>query len=350
LNHRIRVLDGYRAMAIGMVVLYHYFAKWTPPDHATNLYPYNAIFRDAFSYGYLGVNFFFIISGFVIGMTLTNCSTPIEFFIRRFARLWPAMLACSIITFVGLSLLPAAPFEARFRDLMPGLIFTSPQVLNAALGTDLQWLDGAYWSLFVEVSFYVWAAFLFFSFRKWFGLAFLCLLALSLVPMFLEGSLRSIATIGLVANYIPWFCAGIGFYLLHAQRDKVLGFLLVFASAALLAFHALRDAELGELSFTAAFFGAFLIFVHRPAWVSVFSLRPLTVVGEASYSLYLLHQFLGVSLIAHFAEEDGAWTVLYAIAVLTGMIIASVAIYRYWEVPVKRAVLTAFRSKIPAAA
>ena len=121
---RIGILDGYRALAIGMVVLYHYFARWTPPDHAANLYPYGPVLRDAFSFGYLGVNFFFIISGFVIGMTLERCKTPGEFFVRRFARLWPAMLACSIITFAGLSLVPAAPFPARAADPVPGLLFT----------------------------------------------------------------------------------------------------------------------------------------------------------------------------------------------------------------------------------
>ena len=343
MSNRILILDGYRAVAIGMVLLYHYFARWTPPEHEVSLYPYGSTLSSAFAYGYLGVHFFFIISGFVIGMTLNTCKTPFEFVVRRFARLWPAMLACSIITFAGLSLIPGAPFEARARDLVPGLIFTSPQILNLGLGTDLRWLDGAYWSLFVEVSFYAWATVLFFVFRGRFGLAFLGLLAASFMPPLLDGTLGSMASIVLVAPYMPWFCAGIGFYHLHARKDTGIAFLLVALSAAVLVLRAWLDGRVAEVAFGAVFYAAFLAFVYRPTVVRLFSTPGLTVVGEGSYSLYLLHQFLGVAIIGWLADGGGRWTVVYAVAVAAVMVFVAIAIYRFWEVPTKRLILSRMR-------
>ncbi len=349
MTNRIGILDGYRAVAIGMVMLYHYFSRWTPPYHAVNLYPYGAVLRDAFSFGYLGVNFFFIISGFVIGMTLERCRNPGEFFIRRLARLWPAMLACSIITFAGLSIIPCAPFPARVPDLAPGLLFISPAILNRLFHAKLNWLDGAYWSLFVEVCFYAWAGFLFFTFRTRFAAAFLGVLVLSAVPLFFEGPVAAAASIALISRYMPWFCAGMGFYLLHAKKQRQLATSLIVASAALLAVQAFRGARPAELVFAAAFFAAFLAFLHLPRAVRLFGSAPITAIGEASYSLYLLHQFLGVSLIAYLATGHGAWTVIYALLVMATMVAVALAVYRLWELPAKERMLSAFRSRIAVA-
>jgi len=67
---RIDTLDSLRVIAIGMVMLFHY------------LYLYNGKFyeiaylqKELFKYGYLGVELFFIISGFVITLTLKIVKT-----------------------------------------------------------------------------------------------------------------------------------------------------------------------------------------------------------------------------------------------------------------------------------
>ena len=49
-------------------------------------------------YGWSGVDIFFIVSGFCIGMTITRTSSFYEFIIRRFARLYPAYLIAGLIT------------------------------------------------------------------------------------------------------------------------------------------------------------------------------------------------------------------------------------------------------------
>lgn len=54
---RITILDGFRAVAIISVMLYHYFNRWAPPLNSVSLYPYGSKFS-YFNYGYLGVEFF----------------------------------------------------------------------------------------------------------------------------------------------------------------------------------------------------------------------------------------------------------------------------------------------------
>lgn len=99
-NSRIEFLDGLRCFAILGVLLFHYFSRWTPPWYPENLYPYSSVLSRLLSRGGYGVNHFFIISGFVITLTLFKCDNFSEFFIRRFCRLFPAMLLCSVVTFL----------------------------------------------------------------------------------------------------------------------------------------------------------------------------------------------------------------------------------------------------------
>jgi peptidoglycan/LPS O-acetylase OafA/YrhL len=87
---RIDILDSYRFIAILSVMLYHYYSRWTPPQNNVSYYPYGSGY-DHFSLGWLGVQFFFIISGFVIAFTLTRTGSFTEFWKKRLIRLLPSM-------------------------------------------------------------------------------------------------------------------------------------------------------------------------------------------------------------------------------------------------------------------
>lgn len=58
--------------------------------HLKNPYHFN------FSYGFLGVHLFFIISGYVIYMSILNCNNTKDFLIKRVVRLYPAYIVSSI--------------------------------------------------------------------------------------------------------------------------------------------------------------------------------------------------------------------------------------------------------------
>src|SRR5688500_2704787 len=80
-KQRIELLDTFRFLAIILVIGYHYFAS--KKDFA-NIYPYGLQYSPVFQYGYLGVQLFFMISGFVIFMTIEKCRTLKEFLLKRF--------------------------------------------------------------------------------------------------------------------------------------------------------------------------------------------------------------------------------------------------------------------------
>jgi peptidoglycan/LPS O-acetylase OafA/YrhL len=142
-------IDGLRGVAVCLVVIYHAYVRW----------PQLAPFGDRFgvpplAQGWVGVELFFLISGFVIFMTLERSGSYIEFALQRWRRLFPAMLVCTCIIVATAPWLPERPQGAiSALNVIPGLTFIDPRWW-ALLRLDVAAIEGAFWSLFVEVQFY----------------------------------------------------------------------------------------------------------------------------------------------------------------------------------------------------
>ena len=80
---RLQPLDAIRGIAAMMVVLIHYTVNYS------KLFPQADHPSFVVSWGYLGVNFFFMVSGFVIFMTLCKTINSWDFVVSRFSRLYP---------------------------------------------------------------------------------------------------------------------------------------------------------------------------------------------------------------------------------------------------------------------
>ncbi len=146
---RLAYLDGLRGVAILMVLLFHAYARWPdrlPFGHDLAVSP--------LAQGWAGVELFFIISGFVIFMTLERSHSLADFAARRWRRLFPAMLAATVLIVVTAPLLPDRPQgPIGAAGVLPGLLFVDPKWW-AVLRLDVVPIEGAFWSLFVEVQFY----------------------------------------------------------------------------------------------------------------------------------------------------------------------------------------------------
>ena len=163
-SKRITILDGLRVIAIVMVLLYHYYFRFLESH-----YHYSFKTLELFKYGYLGVELFFIISGFVITLTLTKCNSFLDFIKKRFIRLIPAMLVCSALTFLFMSIFDDDfLFEksSKFINLIVSNTFISPQLINLIFNSNTDYIDGAYWSLWAEIVFYIIAGILYFISQK----------------------------------------------------------------------------------------------------------------------------------------------------------------------------------------
>jgi peptidoglycan/LPS O-acetylase OafA/YrhL len=351
-KNRIAYLDGLRAVAILMVVLFHYYYLF--PSSVEISYGKAIGEFMLFKYGYLGVMLFFSISGFVISQTLHGSNKPINFVVKRFSRLFPAMLVCSALTYV-VSLISPQTYHASFYNFLPSLTFLDPRIFNFIFRTDgFSWMDEAYWSLFTEIRFYTIAAIVFFTSKEKFHRNFLILalaigVAFPVAIYFQITQVRSGLNFFFIANELPWFVFGIGCYYLHLKHNyKAAAYTLV--SFLCLSFYILAITEKPYMPFdgTATFIGALIIFslifcaIKIRIVSNVLSFKPLTAVGIASYSLYLLHQEIGqkiIQVIDSSLSPDSAFAVLspmIPIFTLTAAIIFSLFLYRLYESPVNK--------------
>lgn len=303
--HRIEFLDGLRGLAVSLVVLFHAYARW--PD----VVPYGGAFAHikVFSYGWLGVQLFFLISGFVIFLTLDRCASLSEFLGRRWLRLFPAMLIASLFVWYTAGIFPERPAGSPTSDqLVPGLLFIDPQWLQLA-GIHARPIEGAFWSLFVEAQFYLIAGFSYFVLGGKRS-AILILLLFFVLAIFigrLQGHLGDnkifhylAALLGnLGAQHYGWFAGGAILYVYFTRkslRALVLG--LATITVAVVMVRGYREAVAPAL-IAAVFVGALL-----SRYVQfVLSRRWLLCLGFISYPLYLLHENMMVASIV----KVGTW-------------------------------------------
>src|SRR5688572_8155836 len=206
-RERIAELDVLRFIAAASVVLFH-AAYW--PSKPTLL-------TEVVTYGFMGVPLFFMISGFVILMSVQD-RTGTEFVNSRIARLYPSfwicvLLACIALTFLGDGLPPLKVIAANLT-MLPGMLFHQ------------QPLDKVYWTLAVEMKFYA-LVFLLIVTRQikrmevflalWLGVA--AIASVVSIPRWLD--------VIAMPMYASLFCSGCYLYLIRAggpSPARLLGF------------------------------------------------------------------------------------------------------------------------------
>lgn len=285
--HEIDLLRFCAAMA---VVFFHYAFRGYAADGLSKM-PYPLLAPVA-KYGYLGVELFFMISGFVILMTAEQGSLK-RFAMSRVARLYPAFWACCTITFV-VTLWLGRPGQVSLSQYLVNMT-----LLSEFVGVDD--IDGVYWSLFVEIRFYLGVALLLLfrqmaNAQRWLAVWLVASTVARLVHL---PWLR----VWLIVDYAPLFVAGATFYRVwqsgwSRERALLLGLAWVLALYAALgeaggiaryygeAFD--RSVVAGLISL---FFGAMALVASRRT--GFIGRRRWTVVGALTYPLYLIHQNIG---------------------------------------------------------
>ena len=134
------LLDGVRFFAAVWVMNFHYFLN---NDPAPQLHWYR--------FGNLGVQLFFIISGFVIVQSLKGKSIR-EFAIGRFWRLFPLFWVLCTLTYAMTIFLPDVRYALHFSDYVRTMTMLG-DVFNGFIGPTAL-IDPSYWTLTVELIFY----------------------------------------------------------------------------------------------------------------------------------------------------------------------------------------------------
>lgn len=333
---RIEVLDGLRLVAALAVVVYHLMIS-AAGDH---LGAWQGSARDEFGslparaaeFGWLGVQFFFLISGFVICMSSWG-RTLSQFLVSRIVRIYPAywfvVLAGALVaTLAGTDRRPRS-----FDELVANLT-----MMARPLG--VRELDPVFWSLWAELRFY-----LLFVLVVLAGVCTRHVLAFCLAWMLLSvvaieaGS--ELLQVVLVAEYAPYFIAGIAFYLIRRNGSSLPLWLLVAFCWAMAQHHLAaqvhaKEKDLGHgladwvavLLITAAFGALALVATDRLSWLRG---RWLTVAGALTYPLYLVHKNLGTMLIDRLSVRLPGWPLLVGVVVL--MLALAHVVHRFVERP-----------------
>lgn len=353
-KERVEVLDSFRFLAIMAVMFMHFTYRWTPPAFNENLYPYGNAYGTAFYYGYLGVEFFFIISGFVISYTLENTSGMASFFKNRFIRLFPPMLLCSLVTyFLCLALDDKHYFENAHsvRNFLPSLTFTNPSIWVTVTKKDFSYISLSYWSLWVEVQFYFVSAILFFSSKKFF-LRNLIILTI-ILSVFnaipdryidpatynnLPNKLKLILSVWFynrmhfdIKNYISWFTIGVVFHHLFKRRKiqvksfLAVGILFIF----IFQFFALETFQV-RIAYL-IMLGLFFCMIYKKNVLTFLDIPMFRRIGMISYSVYLIHEIAGVLLINKYGKYLGSWSFVSPFLVALLVICFAELSYRYYE-------------------
>ncbi len=304
-NERIDVINALRAFAAIFVAWGHFaggqgkYLGWSG------------------RYGYLGVDIFFVISGFVIPWSLYRGQYALRnyprFLLKRNVRLYPPYLASIAVTLLVANFVMAPLFH------VPRLAVTGRDLLlHFAYLNDLArvaWINVVYWTLAIEFQWYVLA-----------GLMFPLLASRSRMARFagtaaLVASYFLIRHDRLVFHHLPVFLIGVFVFQYRAKLiglRETLGLMAVMVLA--------MSGPIGWIVAGVSVATGLLIALSQ------FSSRRLNRCGEVSYSLYLLHLPIGVTVIGYLSSRLPYSSHYIGVLDLAGLAASGLAAWAMYQV------------------
>lgn len=330
-NTRFYEIDLFRFLSALAVVIFHYTYTGFMENYAP-IANFPAL-REVTRYFYMGINFFFVISGFVILMSVAEGSAK-KFIISRFVRLYPAYWAALIITSIVTLYWGGDVFSITLPQF-----FANTSMLNEAM--NYKPIDGAYWTLYIELKFYLLVlVLLLLGWVKYFYHIISVVLITSTVALYFPWASNINMFTAIFPHWTGYFATGCIFYLIKRDGLNFYRGLLI----ALAYFYVIKQSVLfGDLmgqwfhiefnrwviaTINTLFFGLFIITalykknVFRQSW--------FYYLGILTYPLYLVHQHLGYMIFNRFASDENIGFVV--VITLGLMILLAYLLHRYIEV------------------
>lgn len=342
-------LDGLRAVSIFLVIIHHiglFFSYW-PFQSDSEL---TKVSGRIVYLGFLGVDLFFVISGFLIaGLLLEDISGPLRlkrFYVRRAFKILPQYFTAVLAGIV----LAVFVFKTKC-SLGMGLsyLFMVQNYINPPLT-----IVAHLWSIAVEEHFYiflplifwvVWAMFKDQAGRKW------ALLVIFLLLIIAGNWLRSVGLAGASSwNPLDWQATHLRFDALvfgcllrlifplfeeKLKQDKILPIILFLISAGLFMcvfyyYHKLRWCDYTTVYMAC---GLLVIAVVGGCWplTRILETPVLRYVGKNSYGIYIWHYILIFFFVNYYIAIKSLWVIAgYVAASLCAGIISTVTIERFF--------------------
>lgn len=329
-------IDGLRALAVGAVIINHAFPEIIPG-------------------GFIGVDVFFVISGYLITRIIVEEITEqrfslVHFYVRRIRRIFPALIIVLLSTMgIGTVLLYNAEFVSLGTQILAGSGFVSNIILYQQvdyfgdLATNQPLLH--LWSLGIEEQFYIFWPILIWLVAKQPRLLIPSIMLL-LVSSFII-NINTIETDAPAAFYLlpsRFWQLGIGGFIaihtLFSQRPVPKHFSLLISITGLacyvISLFVINKNVIfpGWYALIPTISACLLILPHTPNWITshILSNRLLVWIGKISFPLYLWHWPL---LVFGFMTLEHTFTPVLRIVMLVCSIILSAVTYQYLEKPIR---------------
>jgi peptidoglycan/LPS O-acetylase OafA/YrhL len=358
------ILDGLRGVAALIVVTFHLFEA-----HAASR------FVQIINHGYLAVDFFFVLSGFVIGYAYDDrwkTMSTTEFFKRRLIRLHPMIVVAMVIGAI-MFYVQDSPIFPRIHEtplwLMLVVMVIGMTVIPVAPGLDIRgWgemhpLDGPAWSLFYEyVGNILYALFV----RKFSNLLLaLCVFVFgcALVHYCVTGPTGDVIggwslepaqiRIGLTRLLYPFF-AGLllsrTIRVGHVSHAFLLSSVIIAIALGMPRIGGEHGLWMNGLYESLCIVAVFPLVVYLGASGDVksgLSARICGFLGEVSYPIYIIHYPFVYTYTAWVQDNkipvSQGWPV--ALATLAGCVLLAYVCLRFYDVPVRRWLITRYMRK-----
>jgi peptidoglycan/LPS O-acetylase OafA/YrhL len=336
MKKRISELDALRCIAAVSIVLFH--INVTYPIFKPRL------FQDCLKFGATGVDLFFIISGFVILLTLEKTKTWKDFVIRRCARLYPSYWICVTLTTASLVIYWACthqPYLPTLRQYLPNMTmfqhyFNVPNI------------DDVYWTLIIEMLFYLFMLLLF-SIKQLKNVEYIAVIVM--LPLFIYSSkyfqahcpvLHPQLLIALpLINEFPLFVLGILYYRIHTGKPTIYRYTAIVVCMLCQVmlygnglnvdlFLSFKDYVLITLFYNLVF----LLYINGKLKFIVN--RVTLFFGDISYPLYLIHYYLSVYVIIPALISIGLPQLAAIGVAIVIVILLAILIARFIEKPAMR--------------
>ena len=333
-SKRLVQVDALRGLAAIAVVLFHYTTRFA------ELFGVDSMPSLSFPTGHYGVNLFFIISGFVIFMTLEKTAEPMDFIVSRFSRLFPAYWVAIFLTF---SICHVLGLPGKLVGI--GTALANLLMVHGFFGVTN--VDGVYWTLEVELLFYC-GMFILYLLKGLDRLNYV-LIGLLLFRVsyyvfehYFAIDLPWIVFRILILKSLPWFSLGISIYIaVHhvapgAWRKPLITSILAVATLYL--------CESAFVAGLAVVLSSMVYFAAKNRF-TLLEFKPIVWLGTISYPLYLLHENIGWSLMWQLQKFGLSMDVRILLTLSISLALASIV--TYWiEQPMMRWIRTRYKNRV----
>ncbi|MEO6547568.1 MAG: acyltransferase [Ferruginibacter sp.] len=295
----------------GIAVILVCFCHFANP--LTSGHFFSKLFENFHLYGKYGVHIFFVISGFVIPLSLFYGKYRLRdyprFLYKRLLRLHPPYLAALVITLIIVF------FSYKVRHIaFPESV---PSILKSLVYLHAPADNPVFWTLLVEAQYYLLIGLLYSLLMNWPRIALLVF-----IPILVLLTQTPIVGNVMLFQYLAFFLIGTAGFLIYTNNGvRILNFAFLISILAFIAFRYEIPA------FISSFSAIFIILTYRRSVPEY-----LKFPGKISYSIYLLHFPVGVKLINLLKPRiDLSYSWMLFIFTLAIVFIISLLFYKVFE-------------------